>query len=147
MEIVALLAVFLFVYLLASRIAKRRGKKAPSRKDTAIETWARAEIARLLASRLEVEESDVATTLGGNPDPDLVTRLERTVSGVEIVYERAIGATGFADVRVEVRLESGAVDRSIKRIGWGELPASVADEFARSGGAHVYRGWQFPWES
>jgi hypothetical protein len=147
MELVALAAVFLFVYLLVSRIAKRRSKKTgPTKQEAAVEAWARDEISRMLATRLEVEESELATTLGGNPDPDLVTRLEKTVSGVEVVYERAVGSTQQADVRVEIRLDSGDLERSLKRIPWADLPEGVKDEFAKTGTAHVYRPWMFPWQ-
>ncbi|MBK6519319.1 MAG: hypothetical protein IPM79_31960 [Polyangiaceae bacterium] len=146
MQLLALALVALFVFLLVSRFAKRRRGGAGSlQQEAAIEAWARAEMARLIAERLELEESDVATTLAGNPDPELVTRLEKSVSGIEVVYERALGATGSADVRVEVRLESGALERSVKRIAFSELPESVRLEFEKTGTAHVYRPWTFPW--
>lgn len=147
MGFLAAVAIFVVACVLVSKLAKRRnGKSNRASTDAAIDVWAVSEIARMLAARLEVEESDLQTTIGGNPDPDLVTSLERSVSGVEIVYERAPGATGFVDLRVEIRMDSGAVDRSIKRVPWTELPEAVRDELAKSGGAHVYRPWQFPWQ-
>ncbi|NUP10406.1 MAG: hypothetical protein HOW73_30520 [Polyangiaceae bacterium] len=147
MEFVALAAVFLFVYVLVSRLAKRGKKKsAPSRAEAAIETWAKAEVARLLAARLDIEAEDMATTLDGNPDPDIVTKVEKLVSGVEVVFARALGSTNDADVRVEVRLDNGGLERSVKRIAFSELPDDVREEFAKSGTAHVYRPWSFPWQ-
>ena len=67
MQLLALALVALFVFLLVSRFAKRRRGGAGSlQQEAAIEAWARAEMARLIAERLELEESDVATTLAGN---------------------------------------------------------------------------------
>lgn len=146
MQIIGLIAVFLVVYLIVSRVAKgRRAGAGPAPAEAAIEAWARAEIARLIAARMGVEEADVATTLAGNPDPELVTRLEKDVATIEVVYERALGAAGQADVRVELRLADGSLERSVKRVALAELPDSVRAEFDKSGTAHVYRPFTFPW--
>jgi len=149
MEIFALAVLFILVFLLVKRFAKKKKNKdgAAVYQEALVEKWARAEVSRLLAARLEVEEADISATLNGNPDPDLVTRLERTVLQIEVVYERALGAAGHADVRVDVKLESGDVERSTKRITWAELPVHVQDEFAKTGTAHVYRPWAFPWQT
>lgn len=114
--------------------------------DDAIDAWTKSEIAKLVADKLELEELDLAETLGSSPDPDIVTRLEKSVSGVEVVYERALDAKEHADLRVEVRLESGDLLRTIKRVPWAQLPVSVRDEFAKTGTAQIYRPWLFPWQ-
>jgi hypothetical protein len=148
MEILLIVLLAGAVFFAVRSLLRRRSEPAVSiAKDSAVEIWARAEVARMLAEKLELEESDVSETLGGSPDPDLVTRIEKTVSGVEVVYSRALGAAGNADVRVDIRLEKGDMLRSEKRIPWGELPDHVKDDFAKTGTAHVYRPWQFPWQS
>lgn len=146
MELLAIAVLFVLVFVLVKRLTKKKKSGAGTYQEAQVEKWARAEVCRLLATRLELEESDVSATLNGNPDPDLVTRLERTVLQIEVVYERALGAAGHADVRVDVKLESGDVERSTKRVTWAELPVHVQDEFAKTGTAHVYRPWAFPWQ-
>jgi hypothetical protein len=147
LEIVCLAIISLFVFLLVARLTKKRGSKSTGnvRGESAAEAWARAETARIVSNRLEVEEADVATTLGGNPDPDLVTRIERAVQKVEVVYERVPGNTTSADIRVEVTFEDGRTERVVKRTEFADLPSQVKDEFATNGTAHVFRPWLFPW--
>lgn len=147
LEIAALAALALFVFLLVSRIAKRRSKATePARQESPIERWARDEAARLMASRLELEEVDVQKTLTGAPDPEIVARLEQRVKQVETVYERVAGSRDEADVRVEVSFEDGKLERTVKRIAWSELPEHVKDELAKTGAAQVFRPWVFPWQ-
>jgi hypothetical protein len=147
LEIICLAIIGLFFFLLVSRIMKKRGaKKVGVRVETPIEIWARSEATKMISERLEVEEADVAATIGGNPDPDMVTRLEKAVQKVEVVYERVPGAGGSSDVRVEITFEDGRTERSVRRIDFAELPAEVKDEFAASGTAHVFRPWLFPWQ-
>lgn len=148
LEIVCLAVISLFVFLLVARLTKKRGKKGStsSRAESAAETWARGETTRIISSRLEIEEADVATTLGGNPDPDLVTRIEKAVQQVEVVYERVPGSTTSADIRVEVTFEDGKTERVVKRTEFADLPEYVKDEFATNGTAHVFRPWAFPWQ-
>ena len=147
LEILAILALSAFAFLLARRLFRRRDGRAAAPHETAVEVWAKSEVARLLADKLELEEPDVSAALGGNPDPDVVTRLERAVKKVEVVYERVPGLATAADVRVEVSLENGRMERSVRRIEWTELPGHVKDEFAKTGTAHVYRPFMFPWQS
>lgn len=149
LEIICLAVISLFVFLLVARITKKRGAKGKTNavRESAAEVWARAETARIVATKLAAEEVDVAATLGGNPDPDLVSRIEKAVQKVEVVYERVPGSTTSADIRVEVTFEDGSTERVVKRSMFGELPETVKDDFATSGAAHVFRPWQFPWQS
>jgi hypothetical protein len=147
LEIIAIVALSVFAFMLAKRLFRRRGAAAGARSETAVELWAKSEVARLLADKLQLEEPDVSAALGGNPDPEVVSRLERAVKKVEVVYERVPGLATAADVRVEVSLESGRLERSVRRIEWTELPAHVKDEFASTGTAHVFRPFLFPWQS
>ncbi len=149
LEIICLAVISLFVFLLVARITKKRGAKGKTTavRESAAEVWARAETARIVATKLAAEEVDVAATLGGNPDPDLVSRIEKAVQKVEVVYERVPGSTTSADIRVEVTFEDGSTERVVKRSMFGELPETVKDDFATSGAAHVFRPWLFPWQS
>jgi len=147
MEFVALALLTVFVFVLVSRFARRRKSGKPARVESSIEKWAKLEVTSLMATELELEQADVATTLGGSPDPDVVTRLEKAVRKIEIAYERAPGAPGSVDARVEIHLEGGAVRRSSKRFAWDALAADLTAEFEQSGAAHVYRSWSFPWHS
>lgn len=148
LEIICLAIISLFVFLLVARITKKRGakRKPTTLIDSAAEAWARTETARIVAARIAAEEADVASTLGGNPDPDLVSRIEKVVQKVEVVYERVPGNTTSADVRVEVTFEDGSTERVVRRSLFGELPETVKDDFATSGAAHVFRPWLFPWQ-
>lgn len=146
MELVALALVAVFVFVLVSRVARRKSK-TQLRVETPIDKWASSELTSLLARDLDIEHSDLAATLGGSPDPDIVTKLEASVRKVEIGYERAPGAAGSVDARIEVQLENGTSRKSQKRFAWAALPADISAEFEQSGSAHVYRAWAFPWQS
>jgi hypothetical protein len=145
MELVALALVFVFVFVLVSRVARRKSK-TQLRVETPIDKWAQGELTSLLASELDIERADLAATLGGSPDPDVVTKLEAGVRKVEIGYERAPGGPGSVDARLEIQLENGTSRKSQKRFAWAALPADISAEFEQSGAAHVYRAWVFPWQ-
>jgi hypothetical protein len=147
LELLAIVALSIAAFLLVNRVFRRRGSSSKPDREAAIEVWARAEIARIVAQKLDLEEQDVSATMAGAPDPDVVTRLERGIRKVEIVYERVPGMPNAADVRVEVMLENGKLERSIRRIEQSELPAHVADELASTGAAQVFRPFVFPWQS
>jgi hypothetical protein len=146
MELVALALVAVFVFVLVSRVARRKSK-TQLRVETPIDKWAPSELTSLLARELDIEHADLSTTFGGSPDPDIVTKLEASVRKVEIAYERAPGTPGSVDARLEVQLENGASRKSQKRFAWAALPADIGAEFEQSGSAHVYRTWSFPWQS
>ncbi len=78
--------------------------------------------------------------------PELVSRIEKEVARIEVVFERALDAKGFADLRVEVSFESGALERTIERLAWDKLPPAVREELDKNGAAHAYRSWELPWQ-
>ncbi len=145
------LAVFVLA-LAAFVFAARFFKKAPARGRDAerspLDVWVTAEMARLAATKLSLEERSVVAALEGDPDPDTVTALERGTRKVEVLFERVPGALGgdAADVTVEVFFEDGSNARTQRRAAWNELESSVREEFARSGAARVYRARPFPWQ-
>ena len=119
LELAIAIALSVVAFVVAMRVFRKKGgTPAGARREAAVEVWARSEIARILADKLEIEESELAATLGGNPDPDVVTRLERAVRKIEVAYERVPGLGTAADVRVEVSLENGKTERTIRRIEW-----------------------------
>ncbi len=148
MEILALVAVFVVVYLAVSKLMgrKKRGKVAPAREEAWVEQHVRERVSKILADRLGAEDNDVRATLDGNPDPELVSRIEKEVARIEVVFERALDAKGFADLRVEVSFESGALERTIERLAWDKLPPAVREELDKNGAAHAYRSWELPWQ-
>lgn len=146
MEIAFALALAVVVYFVVKRLALRATAGDVGRAaEKPVEKWARSEVARLLAERLDCDEAEVMSTLAGDPDPELVGRIEAAVRQIEIVYERALGQRDMADVRVEVRFENGDLVRSPTRVTWSELPAVVVAQFEETGGAHVYCAWTLPW--
>lgn len=146
MEIALALVLAVAVYLVVKRLALRATAGDVGRAaEKPVEKWARSEVARLLAERLEREESEVMSTLAGEPEPELVERIEAAVRQIEVVYERALDRADAADVRVEIRFENGDLARAPTRVAWDELPSAVAAQFAETGGAHVYRAWTLPW--
>jgi len=147
LELLALAALSIATFFVVRRLFRGKSKPLAGKQEAPVEIWARSEIARILADTLELEESQLSAALRGNPDPDLVTRLERSVRKVEIVYERVPGMDAAADVRVEVHLENGKLERSIRRVEKTELPAHITDDWAKTGAAQVFRPFSFPWQS
>ena len=147
LELLALAALSIAAFFVVRRVFRGKAKPIAAKQEAPVEIWARSEIARILADKLELEESQLSATLRGNPDPDLVTRLERSVRKMEIVYERVPGMDTAADVRVEVQLENGKLERSIRRVEKTELPAHVMEDWAKTGASQVFRPFLFPWQS
>jgi hypothetical protein len=148
----ALFLLFAFlVFLWAKRILrKRREKKGPGGKaaKTGVEAWAEEMVAAEVARKVDQPRAGVLETLRGNPDPDTVGAVEQAVRSVQVAYEKMstqVGGQTEAEVRVEVSFEDGTNHVARKRIGWGELPQTVRDDFARTQGAMVYRPFTFPW--
>ena len=146
-EFIALALIAAFAFLLVTRFMSRRAKGKPGGSEQgAVTGWVRGEVAKLVADKLELEELDVQETLDKSPDPDVVTRLEKAVSKVEVVYEKVPGTTNEIDVRVEVGFEDGRTERSVKRVPRAEVPEAVQNELAETGASHVYRPFLFPWQ-
>jgi hypothetical protein len=146
LEILLGAALFVGLFFVARKLFSRSAAPDSVGLAPTLNGWVHEELGRMLATRLEVEPQAVTRTLTSAPDTDLVTKIEDLVQRVELVYERALDAKGQADLRLELHLESGQLDRAIKRIDWTELPADVAKEFAESGGAQLHRDWSFPWQ-
>lgn len=144
-EILALIGLVLAVYWVVRRFTARAATPAP-RESSEVERWAEREALRIVASRVEVAQATLERVFAGQSDAEVVREVEAKVAGVDLAYERAAGARGELDVRVEVSFEDGHVARAQRRFAAAALPESVRDELAQTGASHVYRPWLFPWQ-
>lgn len=144
-EILVVLALGGLVLFLTARLVRKRRTKAPARRErVALDGWVEEQVAQATAKKLILEPDVLFKTLRGDPDPDTVTSLEQEVRSVQLCYERLAQARE-AEVRIELSYEDGTSSTIRKRVHWDELPQMVRDEFDRTGAAHVYRPWHFPW--
>jgi len=136
----------LLTSLLAARIIRKR-RKAKKKTETvksALDLWVEEVLGHELARKVGTDRQVVLQALRGEPEVEAVGSMERVVRSIQVAFERLPGAKD-AEVRIEVAYEDGTQYVTRKRIGWGELPDGVRDEFARTAGARVYRPWHFPW--
>jgi len=152
---IALAAVLaLLVGLLVSRrLRARRGAGADVERDTtpAIEAWLADSLEGLLAETVlgttastPEERRPLARSLRGNPDPDVVSRVEEMVRAVELEYVKYAHETE-AELTLRVRYEDGRATTASRRLAWTEVPEAVRADFDRRGGTRVFRTWAFPW--
>ena len=133
----------LTLWLAVRLFQKRRSgnTRRPATK-SAFDQWVDEQVSNVVAKKTNMEPEELLQTLRGEPDPDAVTAIEAAVRSVELGFERL---THDAEVTVEVSYEDGSSGSVRKRTAWGELPRGVRDEFERTGGSRVFRGWHFPW--
>lgn len=91
------------------------------------------------------ERRPLARTLRGEPDPDVVARIEEKVKGVELEFVR-FAHEQSTEVTVRVRYEDGGMGETSKRLVWAGVPASVRRDFEGRGGTRVFRRWTFSWQ-
>ncbi len=134
-------------------IRRRRANDAPIAGDTtpAIDAWVREALEGELAESMlgtkrstPEERRRLSKTLRGEPDVDLVSRIEDAVKGVELEFVR-YAHESEASVSVRVRYEDGGIATIDRRVAWSDLPESVRSDFERLGGSRVFRTWPFPW--
>lgn len=144
LELLTIASLCGIIFLLTRRLVqKRRGKKVAAPTRTGLEAWIASEVAGIVAKKLALSKDDVARTMGGDPDAEIVSSVERVVSGVDVVYERLAG--GQLEVRAEVAFEDGTSQRATRMAGWSEIPDAVRDELSRTGAGQVHRAWAMPW--
>jgi hypothetical protein len=90
------------------------------------------------------ERSRLAKTLRGEPDPDVVSKIEDKVRDVELEYTR-YAHENDAEVLLRVRYEDGKASTATKRMPWTDVPQAVRDDFERKKTSRVFRSWTFPW--
>lgn len=151
--LLALLTLFAFV---ATRLYFRyRGKSVDAetvRESTpALDRWIAealevelAEGALGLRSSTPEERKKLSQSLRGEPDPDVVSRVEEKVKAVELEFVK-YAHDSEAEVTLRVRYEDGNAGTATKRLAFTDLPEAVRSDFDRRGGTRVFRTWVFPW--
>ena len=148
MHLLLALAVALVVYL----VLRKRGRKvrvALSSSSPAVDRWLRESLAGVLAAKLAklgIDRAHVTSTLGGDPDPSVVSEIEKCVKAIEIEYRRDPQRTDL-DVRARVRFDDGTEEDLTTKIPWTDAPASVRDDFEKKATTRAFRTWDFPWMS
>lgn len=149
----ALLSLLLAFLLFFRARAKKKAAAPEVARDTtpAIDAWITdaletelAEVALGIPSSTPEERRRLARSLRGDPDPDVVARVEDKVKAVELEFVR-YAHEADAELTLRVRYEDGSAGTSTKRLSWSEVPEAVRADFERRGGTRVFRTWVFPW--
>lgn len=147
LEILLALGLLLAIVLVARSRRKRGAKsdrKAPERGP--LDAWIEEQVAHALVTRHGLEREAVLSALRGNPDPDVVSSVEKHVRSVQLGFER-LATFGEIELQVDIAFEEGGTTTLRKRIRSDEMPEAVRTELERSAGTRVYRPWYFPWSS
>ena len=147
----AALAVLVVAYLFM-RSRKTHGDAEVARESTpALDRWIAdalevelAEGALGLRSSTPEERRKLGKSLRGEPDPDVVSRVEEKVKTVELEFVK-YAHDSEAEVTLRVRYEDGNAGTATKRLAWTDVPDAVRADFDRRGGTRVFRTWVFPW--
>jgi hypothetical protein len=126
-------------------LAKRKKKKtAPAEtRTTPIDAFIVETVARAAAKRSSMTTAELERALGGDPEPDVVGRLEELVREVEVGFERL--PDGAFEVRARIHFEDTSVEAAARRFEESDLPSAVSADLERSGAARAFRRWDFPW--
>jgi hypothetical protein len=151
LALAAALAIALVAFFMA-RSARKTKTSDPERDSTpAIEAWIvdtleveLAECALGVKNATPEERKRVAQSLRGEPDPDVVSKVEDKVRDVELEYTRYVHESD-AELLLRVHYEDGKATTASKRIAWNDVPASVRDDFESKKTSHVFRTWTLPW--
>lgn len=151
----ALLA--LVLYKIVSKIVSKRSSHAAATVtlDTtpAFDQFLRSSLEQLLASYVlgfanstVHERAGIRRTLAGEPDPDVVTKIEQLVKSVELEFVRY---TNEPDVEatVRVRYEDGRLAVRTQRLPVADIPMTVLSELETKKSPNVFRTWTFPWQT
>lgn len=103
-----------------------------------------AEGALGMRSSTHEERRQLAKSLRGDPDPDVVSRVEDKVKAVELEFVK-YAHDSEAEVTLRVRYEDGNAGTATKRLLWTDVPEAIRADFDRRGGTRVFRTWVFPW--
>jgi hypothetical protein len=90
------------------------------------------------------ERRKLAKSLRGDPDPEVVSRIEDKVKTVELEFVK-YAHDNEAEVTLRVRYEDGNAGTASKRLAWTDVPEAIRADFDRRGGTRVFRTWVFPW--
>ena len=139
---------FVLVLWLAIKLVRRlRGKGKPARRErTELDRWVDDVLARELyrkVGKAGVERDAVQRALEGTPEPEAVGAIEEAVKNVQMKFART--PQGGFETRLDVTFEDGTSATASRLLTDEQVPREVRDEFARTGGAYVFRTVHFPW--
>ena len=148
--LIALAALVVAYFFMRSR--KSQGDAEVARESTpALDSWITdalevelAEGALGLRSSTPEERRKLGKSLRGEPDPDVVSRVEDKVKTVELEFVK-YAHDSEAEVTLRVRYEDGNAGTATKRLAWADVPEAIRADFDRRGGTRVFRTWVFPW--
>jgi DNA-directed RNA polymerase specialized sigma24 family protein len=126
-------------------LAKRKKKKSVhvDASITPVDAFVVETVARAAAKRSSLSAEDLGKALAGDPDPEVVGRLEELVREVEVAFERL--PDGAYEVRTRVHFEDTSVEAAARRFESDALPTAVSADLQRSGASRAFRRWDFPW--
>lgn len=142
-----LLAAYFFM-----RSRRKSGDAEVARESTpALDAWIAealevelAEGALGMRSSTPEERRKLAKSLRGDPDPDVVSKVEDKVKTVELEFVK-YAHEADAEITLRVRYEDGNAGTASKRLPWIDVPEAIRTDFDRRGGTRVFRTWVFPW--
>jgi hypothetical protein len=153
MSIAVVIAAIALAAFLFMRSRKKTGGAEVARESTpALDAWIadalEVELAEgalgMSSSSTAEERRKLAKSLRGEPDPDVVSRVEDKVKAVELEFVKYAHDTE-AEVTLRVRYEDGNAGTASKRFAWTDVPEAIRSDFDRRGGTRVFRTWVFPW--
>jgi hypothetical protein len=133
--------------------SRRKGSDAEVAREStpALDAWIAdalevelAEGALGMRSSTPEERRKLAKSLRGEPDPDVVSRVEDKVKAVELEYVK-YAHESEVEVTLRVRYEDGNAGTATKRLPATDIPAAIRTDFDTRGGTRVFRTWVFPW--
>lgn len=149
----ALAAVLSFALVLLFVTRARRKRELDIAKDStpALDAWVAgalelelAEGALGMRASTPDERKALARSLRGDPDPEIVSRIEGAVRAVELEFVRYAHEKD-AEVVLRVRYEDGRTGTSTRRLDWPDLPDAVRSDFQGRSATRVFREWPLPW--
>jgi hypothetical protein len=148
---IALLFALGFFHIYKKRPGNGARTVVDGNRSAALDAWLLGALEKELASGAlglrassDDERKPLRRTLSGEPDVDVVSTLERTVSRIELEYV-SYSHESHADVELQVFYEDGRIARLTTRLTDQELPSSVKDDFQKKAATRVHRTWEFPW--
>ncbi|MCC6555080.1 MAG: hypothetical protein IT372_19095 [Polyangiaceae bacterium] len=139
-----LLLLGLVIYAVVKLLRRRRkDMRVQKQERTELERWIDEALSRELSRKLDLERDVISRALDGTPEPDVVGSIEEAVKAVQVKYART--ADGGVEARLEISFEDGSSATATRTVSAGDVPRSILDEFARTGGAFVFRPVHFPW--
>ncbi|MDB4945649.1 MAG: hypothetical protein JWP97_5183 [Labilithrix sp.] len=151
MTLALLVLVAVAYYLYKKR--KKKGVAADVERDSspALDGWIAEALERELAEgalglrgSTPEERRKLAASLRGEPDPDVVSKIEDKVKLVELEYMK-YPHEADAEVTLRVRYVDGTAGTASKRLAWKDVPGSITADFESRKTSRIFRTWVFPW--